>query len=289
MNASDFLIVGDDGHGLRNPQNTAENPGKRTPLYSDGHYVLEDQFNKATCNFFLEACARCYFKTLALAPEDYNVLLSTRTQRANNAHADASVSWHFNAITGTWQTSAHGQNVFYQSGRTDSQKLATLVHKYLIQGTIQMDRGVKPDDLAMCRDIHTGPAILIENGFMDYLPEANLMLDENFQREQAEQACMGICEYFGVPYIVPNQNGDDIVKGMIIAFGDADWDAAKEAHYITGFPITSLTAFNDDPVNAQVRVHVGGPDQPNTPTDIYCGGIDRIHTVADVLKEFHII
>jgi hypothetical protein len=44
-------------------------------------------------------------------------------------------------------------------------------------------------------------AILIENGFMDVLKEAKLMKDPAFQKEQAEQACMGVCEYLGVEYV----------------------------------------------------------------------------------------
>jgi N-acetylmuramoyl-L-alanine amidase len=96
-NANDYLIAGDDGHGMYNQTGSAENPGKRTPIFPDGHYTLEDEFNKSACNYFLSACQRCGFRTIQLAPEDTNTSLSTRTNRANIAGANASLSWHFDA------------------------------------------------------------------------------------------------------------------------------------------------------------------------------------------------
>jgi hypothetical protein len=82
---------------------------------------------------------------------------------------------------------------------------------------------------------------------------------------------------------------NDTVKGLIIGMGDGDLAGMLEAHFLTGFPMTFLAAFNSNPIPAALRVHVGGPDQPNTATDIYCGGIDRTRTIIDVLKEMHVI
>jgi hypothetical protein len=93
----------------------------------------------------------------------------------------------------------------------------------------------------------------------------------------------GAMDYFGISGEVGN------VKGIILTFGDADWDAAKVAHNKTGFPITSEDAYRADPFNVGVRIHVGGPDLQNTPTDIYCAGMSRMDTLIDVLRELHII
>lgn len=260
VKASDYLVAGDDGHGLMNQSGTAENPGKRTPKFSDGYYILENQFNRAACNYFLAACKRCGFRTLALAPEDTNTPISTRTARAKAAKVNASVSWHFDAITGTWQTKASGQTVFYQKGRNDSLKLANCVHKYIIQGTQERDRGVKANDLAMCRDIHTGPAILIENGFMDCLLEAQLMLDPQFQQEQAEQACMGICEYFGVPYAAPAAiaatDSTPVTAGISITIESLPVGFNE---FITGRRIIHQSAANYESMDEDgFRYYVGG-------------------------------
>lgn len=84
-------------------------------------------------------------------------------------------------------------------------------------------------------------------------------------------------------------NGGDKVDGIIICFGDGDLAGGLTAHYLTGFPITFIQAYNAKPIQAGIRVHVGGPIQVNTPQDIYCGGADRAQSIAAVLKAFKII
>lgn len=80
------------------------------------------------------------------------------------------------------------------------QKLANCTHKYLIQGTSQVNRGVIASNFAMTRDVRC-PAVLIEAGFMDVRKEADLILLRAFQQETAEQAMQGLCEYVGIKYI----------------------------------------------------------------------------------------
>jgi hypothetical protein len=48
------------------------------------------------------------------------------------------------------------------------------------------------------------PAVLTECGFMDVLEQADLMDNEAYQRECAEEIGQGICEYLDVEYIAPN-------------------------------------------------------------------------------------
>jgi hypothetical protein len=110
------------------------------------------------------------------------------------------------------------------------------------------------------------------NWYIQHLHDVALKIDE------------AINSYLGVPI-----QEVDIVKGIIICFGDGDLAGGLLAHYLTGFPITFLQAFNANPVQAGVRVHVGGPVQTNTPQDIYCGGTDRAQSIAAVLKAFKVI
>jgi N-acetylmuramoyl-L-alanine amidase len=62
------------------------------------------------------------------------------------------------------------------------------------------------------------PAVLSENGFMDVLEEALLMLSEEFQSEVAEEHVKGICNYFGVKYIKPVTPKDKLYRVQVGAF-----------------------------------------------------------------------
>ena len=191
--ASDYLIALDDGHGT----NTA---GKSTPKFADGSIIKENEFNRRCIAFLDIALKRCGFRTLLVAPELEDTPLITRTDRANNAKANAFISEHFNAMNSVWQTGASGTGVYYYPNALDSKKLAGIVLKYLLLGTLQKSRGIIAKDFHVLRETHM-VAILVENGFMDNKNEAALMLNVAYQKEQAEQVCQGLCEYFNVVFV----------------------------------------------------------------------------------------
>ncbi len=56
------LIAVDAGHGM-------DTAGKRTPTFPDGTIMKENEFNRATAKFLVEALERNGFKTLLTAPE----------------------------------------------------------------------------------------------------------------------------------------------------------------------------------------------------------------------------
>lgn len=189
------LIAIDAGHGM----NTS---GKRTPLFPDGSFMHEREFNKATANYLQLALIRCGFKTLLTAPEDNDLSLRIRTNRANAAKADLCISIHANAASGSWGN-ANGIETFYYPTSTEGKKAAEIIHKYLLQGTKLRDRKCKSANLHMVREPKM-PAILVECGFMDNVSEALLLKTNNYREECAEDICQGICEYFKVVYISKN-------------------------------------------------------------------------------------
>jgi N-acetylmuramoyl-L-alanine amidase len=269
--ASDYLIGIDDGHGIYDPTGTKENPGKRTPLFPDGSYILEDEFNKPTSIFFEQACKRCGFRTIQLAPEDYNVPLATRTNRANQAGCNIVVSWHFNAFNGVWDSSEGGISTFYT--KQDSFELAKCVHKYLLQGTPQENRGIRYADFHMCREPNC-PAILLENGFMDVRKEAILMKDVKFQKEQAEQCCKGMCEYLGVEYVEEN-NTNKIKYNNTILGNETDIQNLYEVIFeIIGYKVKVYSQNTDELTNTCIAI--GGTGATNGITDINLNGATRI-------------
>ena len=201
-----ILIAIDAGHG----SNTA---GKRTPDGYREHWV-----NVKCANYFDIAMKRCGFKTLKVAwddtdaTDDTDVALGTRQKQIKAAGCKASVSWHANAHgDGKTYTTAQGIETLIHSASNkvkDSKKLADNVHKYLIQGTKQTNRGVKSQSLAMCNCavMGTQASILIEVGFMTNSYEKELIKTDAFCLECAEEAAKGVCEYFGVAYIASGTN-----------------------------------------------------------------------------------
>ena len=144
----------DDGHG-------ANTPGKRTPVIPElGRSIKENEFNKAVVFYLDKELKRCGFNTLWVASGDDDVPLSTRTNRANAAKADAYISCHYNAGGGS------GVETYHYPGSTQGKKLAQCIHEFVVQGTEQKDRGVKSANFHVLRETRM-PAALIEYGFMD--------------------------------------------------------------------------------------------------------------------------
>lgn len=208
-----YLIALDDGHGM-------DTPGKRTPyIESLGRQIHENEFSKPVVNFLKEELERNGFRTLLVAPTDEDTPLQERTDKANNAGADAYISIHFNAYDGSFSgANPEGITVYVYDGYLlqGTEDLAKSIEKYLKEGTKQEYRGLKRANFHVLRETNMS-AVLTENGFMDNEREALLMLDKDFQKEVAIEHAKGICEHFGVPYI-PESNpkmGDGIFYRVV--------------------------------------------------------------------------
>lgn len=231
--AKKYLIALDDGHGMA----TA---GKRTPplendLYIDGKLVRtkgsiihENEFNRAVVDYLDKALKRCGFDVLLVAPGDSDVPLATRVKKANDANADAYISKHYNSVGEKWQNKAKGlvTIIHYNSSQT-TKVLAKNVNEELWQlhkGHDCINYGVRTDtdvsgfSLYVLKNTKM-PAILTESGFMDNLLEASKMLDEKFQKEDAEATCRGICKTFGVNYIESsNTNNNENIESTDVKY-----------------------------------------------------------------------
>lgn len=187
-----YTIALDDGHGM-------ETAGKRTPKFNDGTFMRENEFNRAVVNYLNVELKRCGFKTLLTAPTDEDTPLATRVSIANKNKVDAFVSVHANAFTGSWGE-ANGVEVFVGMSK-QSKELGKAVHKYLLQGTKQTDRGVKNGTHLYVISRTVAPAILVECAFMDNKVEAELLRTDSFRKECAIEIAKGICEAFKVKYV----------------------------------------------------------------------------------------
>jgi len=193
---SNYSVALDDGHGM-------QTAGKRTPEIPelDNRVIHEDEFNRAVVNYLDAELKRCSINTLLVAPTDVDTSLMARTNLANSKKADLYVSIHYNALDGKFGgKDPNGHSIHIYPGSEKSRKLAECVHKYLVLGTEQKDRGIVESNFHVLRETHM-PAILSENGFMDNKKEALLMVNTNFQKEVAAEHAKGICDYLGVKYV----------------------------------------------------------------------------------------
>lgn len=225
------LIAVDAGHG----SNTS---GKRTP---DGY---REHWINVRCAYFFEiALKRCGFSTLRIgwddanAKDDSDVSILNRQNQIRKAGCDASVSWHANAYGSKWNSASGVETLIHttSSKRQDSSTLAKLVQAELAKGTEQKNRGVKTGNFGMCNATYMkcDASILIEVGFMTNSEEAKLMQTDAFCKEQAEDACRGLCKYYGVTYkaktTVSSSTTQESITFMKISTSGANLNCRKSA------------------------------------------------------------
>lgn len=213
-------IAIDAGHG----NNTA---GKRTP---DGY--REHWANVKVANYFAQAMERCGISYQKVgwndinAYDDIDISLTTRQAQIKNGKCTHSVSFHFNAYgNGNTYNSADGIVTFISDKSAgDSLRMAQIIHKHLIQGTKQTNRGVKTQALSMCNCgiMGTKASVLIECGFMTNKRESELMQSDAFCLECAEETAKGFCEYVGIKYVqlsssVPTTPSNPISPNPVIS------------------------------------------------------------------------
>lgn len=218
---SKILIAVDAGHG----SNTA---GKRTPpmpknldINKDGivdvkkgESLREHIANVGVCIFLEKELIRNGFQVIRTgwnddnAYDDEDVQIEKRQEIIRKNKCKYSVSVHFNALgTGDEFNSAEGVSTYIHSDKAkikNSNKLANLVQKYLIEGTKQKNRGINTGSLGMCNCIGLGTegSIIVELAFMTNEREATeLMGNISFWEECAIEICKGICEMEGKEYI----------------------------------------------------------------------------------------
>lgn len=202
MANEDFLIGANDEHGVNPPTQ-----GKRTPVVPGiNRQIYENEFNRAAKNKFIEACMRQDFSVYDVKPELQDISINERIRRINSQNLTLLVTFAYNAFGETF-SSASGLEVFYSPQNpkaSQSRNLAENLYAELIGGTAQNGRGVKTLDVGVLSNVNCVSS-LIEAGFMTNLREARLMINPLFQTEVGEEACHGVCNYLGVPYL-PRDN-----------------------------------------------------------------------------------
>jgi N-acetylmuramoyl-L-alanine amidase len=198
-----YLVILDDGHGDLTL-------GKRTPIFPDGTFMHENDFNSDVVMMIYDNLKEVPEIDVSFtAEEKYDVSLDKRIIRANQAWKDHQekfgienskcilISVHANAYgDGKTFNTAKGVSTFCCSSPTEERELAETIHKHLKGGTTQIDRGVQEICFAILKGNMT--SCLVECAFMTNLEEANLLKQEDFRQECADEIVAGILEYFGI-------------------------------------------------------------------------------------------
>ncbi|MCM8711276.1 cell wall-binding repeat-containing protein [Clostridium sp. SYSU_GA19001] len=117
--------------------------------------------------------------------------LEARVNIAKDSNADIFISIHSNSYT---NSSANGTETFVYARGTESEKLAQLIQKELINATGLTDRGVKTANYYVLRNNNI-PAVLAELAFISNEKEERLLASDDFQNKCAEAIGRSVLSY----------------------------------------------------------------------------------------------
>lgn len=201
------IVALDDGHGI-------ETQGKRTPLFDDGSYMKENEFNEVVMLYLKEYLTAQNIGVLTVAPEKTDTPLSTRIKRANEAGASIYISIHANAYGSNWNEANGFETYVYDLDDKNTMYLAQCVHGACIGDTGLRNRGIKEADFYVLIN-SAMPAILLECGFMTNKVEAELLRSDSYKKTVAKAITKGICKYYGIIYKGVNDMTVEEAKNII--------------------------------------------------------------------------
>jgi N-acetylmuramoyl-L-alanine amidase len=220
-----YLVILDAGHGL-------DTSGKRTPLFSDGSFMRENEFNRSVVRK-IDAILEQFenIDVVFTTTEKREIGLQERVIRVNDLYDKVKslydkivlVSVHANALNGSWGTQ-NGTSTYHYPGNQVDKEFATVINNNLIAKTKLFNRGVLEGNFQIVREVKM-PACLCECAFMDNLTEAKLLLTDEFRQACAEGIKSGLIEYFGMNKQIVNveysatTNGTYQLKGYVEDFG----------------------------------------------------------------------
>ena len=170
------MIILDYGHGI-------ETLGKRCKN------LHEWRFNRDVGDKIESLLKSEKIDFKVLVPEDIDIGLRTRVERAKDIQHDLLISIHGNAFE---DTSVRGVETFYYSQK--GKRIAEIFQRHLVAYTGLKDRGIKKANFYIIKKTPK-PAILTENGFYTNDLDREYMLSDYGQWEIARAHVEAIKEY----------------------------------------------------------------------------------------------
>lgn len=166
-------------------------PGKRSPA---GEY--EWDFNNEVAIAFAKEMKNYNVKLMRTDDPTgkTDVLLKTRTDKANNWGADLYISFHHNAFQSKWGNHG-GTETFYHAGSADGKRLAQLVQNAQLKAYGLRDRGIKTDNLHITRETRM-VAVLCEGGFMDSNIDIKKLRDRKVLQRAGKEIAKAVANHF---------------------------------------------------------------------------------------------
>ncbi len=179
---SEITVVIDPGHG-------GEDEG------CSGGGVLEKDVNLEIAKAVRDRLCEMGYRVLMTREADSAYTTEERVQKANAAEADLYVSIHQNACE---DSEPNGVEAWYceDGGSDQSERLARLMEKYVVQFTGAGEREIsETDSLYVLRET-TMPSCLVETGFLTNAAERARLTDPEYQAAIAEGIANGVDLYF---------------------------------------------------------------------------------------------
>jgi len=197
------VVLLDNGHGK-------DTKGKRSPQMGDGKRLYEWEFNRDLVSKMITLFERAGIKAVNLVPEDTDISLTERANRANKYKKEHPqdrcifLSIHGNAAgNGNWMN-AKGWSAWTTPGQNNSDKVAECLYD-AFEAEFK-DRTIRKDKRDGDRDYEANftvivkanmPAVLTENFFYDNLEECTFMMREDSRVRIAQATVDGCLRYFG--------------------------------------------------------------------------------------------
>jgi len=172
-------IVVDPGHGGRDPGTTV------------AAGVYEKSINLKVASKLAGILRRRGHAVTMTRQDDQAVELEERAAIANRRGADLFVSIHSDSVP---DPSAHGFTVYIANGASHQSQAVAQAIVRAMQTTGQQSRGVRRGDYRVLVKT-TGPAVLIELGYLSNRREARKLQDDAFQNRLAIAIAAGIGDY----------------------------------------------------------------------------------------------
>lgn len=167
----EFCVLLDNGHGK-------ETPGKRSPKWSDGTQLLEWEYTRMITKRVKERLDRLGIRCVRLVPEDNDISLSSRAERANKyikKYKCVMVSVHCNASR---DGKGYGWEVWSTKAKNNSDKLAKCFTDSFDRCVFcRKLRGHKEENYTVLYKTNC-PCVLTENFFMDNFDDCSYMLSD---------------------------------------------------------------------------------------------------------------
>ncbi|GMQ57711.1 hypothetical protein AN1V17_21060 [Vallitalea sediminicola] len=200
------LVIVDAGYS----QQIYGSDGMALPIVKDDNYIKRRKFNNDIMDRFIEKAKNLKFIVLDVAPEEYDMSLEIRINRANvnyttylNKYDDISgdrasvyIALQYDPKACNWDDTDNSLKILYLNDDTESRDLANLINNQFdnITGTIRASNNYVLKHLNM-------HGILIDVSFMDLKEQVDWMQKEDFIEEVADKILLGCLQYFGIKKI----------------------------------------------------------------------------------------